>query len=619
MQSFAIRSYCFGRCAALLLLSILIVVRQGNTDIRVRSSNHFRFQFTQRINGIKYSCYRADTHAQVGVLLRSNGRVVWRRVDSTRLLKSFDARVALIRRGGVAQSEQKAYKNARTHRRSLRSLISDCKTSGGLLTQNSGTPQPTVTIEPTPQSTLSPTVVATESPLINVPPTPTLNPTAVATATALPTSTPTSEPTPAPACQNGYDDDGDGPVDFPADPGCSSSSDDDERASSTHRAKLASRAGVLARIALPKNETDREKILTHSLLDGAILNYAWSDLEPTPGQYNFAQIDADLALWSSYGKKVIIQPMLYNQNPRTLPSPSADNDATPGWFFEENPDLRICFNGGGQADNELVCVPKVWEATRIDVVSRYIAPLVGALANRYDSNPSMFYVMPGIGHIGNLTAQPSNRNGEGVIPAPHAFYNHGWTPALWADYVTRTETVYQDVFVNTPLLIKAAGILLNVQNPAIAPWLLPLAPPHFSDTAELLLGQSALLGISGVHFGITDDQGAMLELLQKIDPNVFNAARDGINRFGFGDDWPLFRDAAGGDSCRFQQLLNNAFEVPGFDSIPTSLLFVQTDDLLQTADIGNTGNNPTCTVDARSALEEARQRLFEVSVEIFDP
>jgi uncharacterized protein YkwD len=39
---------------------------------------------------------------------------------------------------------------------------------------------------------------------------------------------PPPPPPPAPACSNGTDDDGDGKVDYPADPGCTSSSDTDE-------------------------------------------------------------------------------------------------------------------------------------------------------------------------------------------------------------------------------------------------------------------------------------------------------------------------------------------------------------------------------------------------------
>jgi hypothetical protein len=46
--------------------------------------------------------------------------------------------------------------------------------------------------------------------------------------TAAPTPTPTPTPVPPPECSNLKDDDGDGFVDFPQDPGCSSSSDEEE-------------------------------------------------------------------------------------------------------------------------------------------------------------------------------------------------------------------------------------------------------------------------------------------------------------------------------------------------------------------------------------------------------
>jgi hypothetical protein len=46
-------------------------------------------------------------------------------------------------------------------------------------------------------------------------------------------STPPPPPPPAPACSNGKDDDGDGRIDYPADPGCTSSADTDEFNSTT--------------------------------------------------------------------------------------------------------------------------------------------------------------------------------------------------------------------------------------------------------------------------------------------------------------------------------------------------------------------------------------------------
>ena len=57
---------------------------------------------------------------------------------------------------------------------------------------------------------------------------PTPTPTATATATATPTSTPTQSPPPRPECSDGVDNDGDGAIDFPADPGCGSANDDSE-------------------------------------------------------------------------------------------------------------------------------------------------------------------------------------------------------------------------------------------------------------------------------------------------------------------------------------------------------------------------------------------------------
>ncbi len=69
-------------------------------------------------------------------------------------------------------------------------------------------------------------------------PSPTPSPTPTPTPTPVPTPAPTPEPTPVPtpeptappvfACSDGIDNDGDGLTDFPSDPGCESTSDNDE-------------------------------------------------------------------------------------------------------------------------------------------------------------------------------------------------------------------------------------------------------------------------------------------------------------------------------------------------------------------------------------------------------
>jgi hypothetical protein len=48
------------------------------------------------------------------------------------------------------------------------------------------------------------------------------------TFTTLQIPPPTPPPPPLAACENGKDDDGDGKIDFPADPGCTSKADQDE-------------------------------------------------------------------------------------------------------------------------------------------------------------------------------------------------------------------------------------------------------------------------------------------------------------------------------------------------------------------------------------------------------
>ena len=86
------------------------------------------------------------------------------------------------------------------------------------------------TVVPDPTMGGGPPLATPAPPTITPRPTaaPSPRPTAAATAAPTPIPTPTPTPVPLPACSNFTDDDGDGFVDFPDDPGCSSSSDDEE-------------------------------------------------------------------------------------------------------------------------------------------------------------------------------------------------------------------------------------------------------------------------------------------------------------------------------------------------------------------------------------------------------
>ena len=99
---------------------------------------------------------------------------------------------------------------------------------------NSPTPTPTTSPTTTPTPTNSPTSTPTTSPSTSPSPTQSVSPTPSntpsSTPSATPSSTPTSTPTP-PAkkqCEDKLDNDGDGFIDFPGDPGCTSTTDDVE-------------------------------------------------------------------------------------------------------------------------------------------------------------------------------------------------------------------------------------------------------------------------------------------------------------------------------------------------------------------------------------------------------
>ncbi|WP_130735387.1 hypothetical protein [Flavobacterium sp. J27] len=122
---------------------------------------------------------------------------------------------------------------------------------------------------------------------------------------------------------------------------------------------------------------DRESIINHPLLfhprfEGAQIMYAWKDLEPEKGQYDFTRIEEDIAYLEKYKKKLFIQLQDatfntdYNAVPNYLTTREYDNGAV----------LQYDDNGK----------PEGWTAKRWNIkVQERFALLIMALGNKLDS------------------------------------------------------------------------------------------------------------------------------------------------------------------------------------------------------------------------------------------
>jgi hypothetical protein len=233
---------------------------------------------------------------------------------------------------------------------------------------------------------------------------------------------------------------------------------------------------------------------------------------------------------------------------------------------------------------------------------KYVEPLISALAAAVDGNPHVWYIKPGFGHIGNLTAQPS-KGGHA------AFIEAGFTADKWADYCHRTVTLYQKSFKKTPLMVMSAGMLLRDRKRS-----------NYETEATRILIDLRKQDVTVIHYGLEADRTRMVgiyETLARLVPD----ARKGILRIGLGDDWPLWVPESrrnkgptfNHDDDFLRASLTNAFGgSDGLPGLPTTILYFQMPEAL--------ASHPKSR-DYRPSVEEivrrARERLFKNDAALF--
>src|SRR3990172_3626624 len=189
------------------------------------------------------------------------------------------------------------------------------------------------------------------------------------------------------------------------------------------------KSGIYVRLGKQGEEKEREGrrqrnkmqdlIQSHPLVDAVVISTSWRDAELTRGSYSFDSLQSEVNRWGKAGKGVVIGLLLYGQ--------TVDDAKTPPWIYAQ-PNIReISFSGGGTAKGRQIRVPAVWDK---GFVEKYVEPMVAAFAKALDGNPHVWYIMVGLSHIGNMTAQPSEDGSR-------AFLEAGFTPEKWSDYCRR--------------------------------------------------------------------------------------------------------------------------------------------------------------------------------------
>ena len=309
--------------------------------------------------------------------------------------------------------------------------------------------------------------------------------------------------------------------------------------------KHAGKAGLYLRMAKSQRINNPEYFLRHPLVDAVCVSFPWSGIEPEQGKYDFSEIDRIKALCEKYNKGMVLCFSPYGQNIK--------QPVTPKWLYEKGV-KKITFSGGGVSKHGQVTVPRTWDSNKY---MEHYGKLIKKAGARYNNEKSIWYIMPGFGHIGNINAQPS----KGGAPA---FLKQGWTPEKWKAFCLKVVNLYKGAFPDTPLIVKSAKQLLKNKEQ----W-------YYADEADWIILEMAKQGVSVITFGLTADIERLLNnrILQRITAlSPYSLA--GKIRVGISDDWPLWVPKSrqdkgptrGRDEKGLQKELQYAFG--GVDGIP---------------------------------------------------
>jgi hypothetical protein len=165
-------------------------------------------------------------------------------------------------------------------------------------------------------------------------------------------------------------------------------------------------------------------------LAGVVLVYYWSQIEPQKGVFDWSVVDDDMAPWVAAGKKVILR---ISTSGYASWDPPYSGSATPQWVYGDGAD-SITDNGE--------TIPVYWDPA-------YLADYKGfvqALAQRFDGDPSVAFIEPGIG-MGGETLPETNVSAAGI----GTWQSAGYTDTSWLSTVETIASFFAASFRSTPV------------------------------------------------------------------------------------------------------------------------------------------------------------------------
>lgn len=179
-------------------------------------------------------------------------------------------------------------------------------------------------------------------------------------------------------------------------------------------------------------------VLSHSEARGVLLIEKWSVLEPTPGTFDFSELDASIEMVTDAGLPYAL-------------AVSVGAFGYPEWLLSELGAAYHTFSYQGQEWN----LPLWWDTT----VSSRLQALISALGEHYAADTNLSHI-----YVSQMTTNGIEGHLNGVNMA--AFASAGYTEERWIAAATSTTYQFADAFPDKPIVFEIHEIDQDTIVPA---------------------------------------------------------------------------------------------------------------------------------------------------------
>lgn len=164
----------------------------------------------------------------------------------------------------------------------------------------------------------------------------------------------------------------------------------------------------------------------HAQAKGVLIRIKWSDLEPTPGQFDFSALDSNISVVTNAGKDWSLGVLA--------------GQFAPSWIYSSPynvASMNLTFRGSP------VSVPKFWDTN----LENRLQILADALAAKYSSNAKLRLV-----YLPQMTLNGVEGHFNGITAS--TLDSFGYTDQLWVDSILKTTDIFRKAFSTKPIAIE---------------------------------------------------------------------------------------------------------------------------------------------------------------------